>query len=230
MKARKNASAKFNRPHRCSVCGKTGHRKGTKCPQFKGKAAKKQMSKLDKDTSYSYPGKLPQVRLRDVKQKKYETIVGMTELQAKAELKAMGLLPPMSNRTCFKCGSDMARQSYRGPSALRCTNRSCQCDIRRGDLAYTPLWHMNKGGHLSYKTYLKALYVFSLRVPLDAAVHLIGHERDSIEQWFRYFRIATAHTELFEGRQMSFGPGVVEAKCKPQEACLTIRFRLCRQQ
>jgi hypothetical protein len=104
----------------------------------------------------------------------------------------------------------MTPQKSLGPFAFRCRTRACDTMLRRADLAFTPLWHLQKGGQLQYAAYLNALYVFSLKIPQDAARHLLGCWYDSAENWFRMFRLATAFAELHSGRNMTFPDGTIE--------------------
>jgi len=82
--------------------------------------------------------------------------------------------------------------------------------VRRADLAYTPLWHMQRGGTLSYVAFLKAMYVFGLKIPQDAACHLVGCGYDSIQNWYKMIRVGTAFAELHAARNMEFADGTVE--------------------
>lgn len=149
------------------------------------------------------------MRLRDLKQESYSDICQLNEKQAKHKLMALGLLPdPHKKRTCFRCHAVM---KFKASEGLVCSARSCRTRIRSVALAYTPLWHMQKSGHFSFHTYLRALYVFSCRIPQDAAVHMRGLGPDSVDTWYGYFRIALAFSELYQGRELEFPEGAVEA-------------------
>ena len=199
---------KFNRPHRCSVCGKTGHRKDG-CPEHVPQPPKRP-SPLDRATAYTTAALPKKASLKELQQDSYPTILKLTEEQARLKLKALGLLPPMTFRKCWRCGRRMAHCG-RGTHALRCTGgRSCRTEVRRADVAYTPLWHMNKGGASSYKAYLNALYVYSLKIGVDSSRHLLGCCYDSAAKWSKMLRVGTAHAELHHGRDMEFPDGTVE--------------------
>ena len=103
---------------------------------------------------------------------------------------------------CGRSGSCMVRKPGKlGKYALRCPKKSCHAMIRRADVAYTPLWHMNKGGHLRYKAYLNALYVFSTKIPLDSSRHMRGCGYDSAENWSKMLRTSALAICIWYSRE-----------------------------
>jgi hypothetical protein len=146
---------KFNRPHCCGICGVAGHRRDT-CPKAVRKSMKR-VSQLDKKTRYttSVPERLP--ALKDLKQIGYPEILRMSECKVKTKLRELGLLPKLHGRRCFCCGGKMTPQKSLGPFAFRCRTRACDTMLRRADLAFTPLWHLQKGGQLQYAAYLSVV-------------------------------------------------------------------------
>jgi hypothetical protein len=81
---RNKVMKKYNKPHRCSLCDKLGHRKDN-CPKQakKQKVMKKKKSKLDKNTLYTN-GKLPEkIILKTLKQESFVVLARMSEVQAK---------------------------------------------------------------------------------------------------------------------------------------------------
>jgi hypothetical protein len=181
------------------------------CPKKpKLKAMKKTMSALDKATKYTTTDLPKNIGLKELKQEGYDAIVKLTEGQAKTKLRELQLLPSRSvkERECYKCGTRFRWQKK--INKHRCTNWECDTRVAQLALTYTPLWHMHRGGTMSYKTFLKALYIFALKIPQDSARHILGCGYDSAENWFRMFRLATAYAELFKGRSMHFPDGTVE--------------------
>jgi hypothetical protein len=181
------------------------------CPKKpKLKAMKKTMSALDKATKYTTTDLPKNIGLKELKQEGYDAIVKLTEGQAKTKLRELQLLPSRSvkERECYKCGTRFRWQKK--INKHRCTNWECDTRVAQLALTYTPLWHMHRGGTMSYKTFLKALYIFALKIPQDSARHILGCGYDSAENWFQMFRLATAYAELFKGRSMHFPDGTVE--------------------
>jgi hypothetical protein len=200
---------KYQRPHRCSVCEKTGHRLES-CPKRKP-PMKKRPNRIDKKTLYTTTPRQKRTYLKDLKQIGFPEIVKMTEIQAKKKLKELGLVPlPVMGRKCWNCGKKMVKRACHGKHAISCPSKCCRKEIRRAHLAYTPLWSMQKGGHLSYQNFLRALYVYGAKVPQDGARHLLGCGYDSVETWFHMFRTATGYAELYSGRELVFPDGTVE--------------------
>ena len=107
--------------------------------------------------------------------------------------------------------------------------------LRRADIAHTPLWHMGKGGCVSYKTMLRAMYVFGCKIPLDAGQHIMGCGRDSAKTWYPMLRIATAFAELMSGRDLQHPDGILEfdatktavRRSKPKSNTHCGRFFVC---
>ena len=226
MPAMKRRFKKYNRPHRCSGCGQTGHRIET-CPNknkkstctmksgtkaTKGTKQPKTLSNLDKQVSYANRQPTQFTRgLRRLEQMSYPDVCALTEDKAKSKLKDMGLIPSLKGRKCWKCGTPYKHQASQGKSAFMCPRKKCRCKIRRGDLAYTPLWtKQSYGKGFSYKTYLQALYVQGLKVPQDSSQHLIGVKEKENDNWSHALRIATAYAELHTGREMYFPDGTLE--------------------
>ena len=101
---------KFNKPHKCSGCGKTGHRIES-CPLRAKTKVKKTVSRLDKKTLYVTSSVPPRVLIRNLKQIGYPEICWMSEAKAKHMLRDFWLMPnvPMSQRMCFRCGGAMKK-------------------------------------------------------------------------------------------------------------------------
>ena len=101
--------------------------------------------------------------------------------------------------------------------------------IKRADLAYTALWHLQKGGQLFYRPYLRAQYLFGLKIPQDAAKHLLGVGEDSTKNYFRMLRIATAFAELHTSREMQFGDGTLEIDSTAGVIKFTLKLTKCTE-
>ena len=217
---------KYNKPHRCSLCGATGHRKET-CPlskkraQTPGKRRKplvkiapptRKPTALDKKVLYTtHSTAVRKTGLKGLKQIPYPEVCSFSEARAKQELGKLGLLPPLARRQCWKCGCAMARQQSQGKYAFMCPRKACRCKVGRADLAYTPLWAKQFAGvGYSYKTFLQALYVYALKIPQDSGQHLAGVGYKEMQNWSKAFRHATAFAELQTGRDTQFGDGTVE--------------------
>ena len=196
---------KLNRAHRCSVCNKTGHRRET-CPKRRPTKAMKQ-NRLDKETQYTTSIAPPRVNLRDLKQEGFPAFARMTERQAQNKLLKLGVLPGcVRSFDCWKCGDKMTKTGL----SFRCPRKHCNCKVSRADLAYTPLYHWARGGHMSYKALLLAMYAFGLKVPVDAAMHVLGLSYDATESMYRCLKHAAAFAELHTGRQIEFPSGTLE--------------------
>jgi len=202
---------KFNKPHPCSLCGKTGHRKGT-CPERKKMQSKRQRS-LDHATVYGAKTAHAQPTLKGLTQVGYPEICASTEDEARQKLEDLGVLLPTAkeqSRGCWKCGSAMALAENLGPQAMRCTKRQRDTQLRRADVAHTLAWRAQKAGQCSHKVILNALYVYGCKVPQDAAKHLLGCSYGAAENWCKQVRVATAVAELHTGRDMTFPDGTLE--------------------
>ena len=201
---------KFNRPHRCSICNKTGHRKET-CPQNKKKAMKR-ISAVDKKVRYTSTPAIKKVRLSRLKQISYPQLLSLTEKAAKAKIVSLKLLPriPVKSRKCFKCGSTLTVKRLSSGSILRCTDPKCRAKLHKPSLTFTPYWHFNKGGCLRFKPFLNSMYVFGVKIPQDSGVHMIGAGEESVANHFHMLRCATAFAELHTGRATDFEDGTLE--------------------
>jgi hypothetical protein len=211
----KAMAKKYNCPHRCSGCGAIGHRietcTTTKKKSRKSTRAKNRMSRADKRISYTNQGVSNCRGLTRVKQVGYPEICAFTEKQAKAELNRLKLLPTLVGRKCWACGAAMKRYKSCGPCSIVCPMKKCRRKIQRADLAYTPLWAKQSAGHgSSYKTYLRALYVYGLKIPQDSAQHLTGVGEKENAKWCQTFRFGTAFAELHTGRETHFDDGTLE--------------------
>jgi hypothetical protein len=195
--------------HRCSVCGQTGHRKDGPCPKKRPSSSRRPRRKIDKATQYSTHCRPKTVTLRTLSQIPYPELVAFTEAKSKRYLRSLGLLPPrnLTQRTCFHCGGEVKPEGARG---FRCKDRSCNRALRRADLAFTPLWHLQKGGHLRYGDYLRALYLYGLKIPQDAFRHLLGVGEDAACNLYGMIRVAVAFAELHAGRDQVFDDGTLE--------------------
>jgi hypothetical protein len=215
----KHDPKKYNRPHRCSVCGLTGHRKET-CKKIR-KVIKKGMkqamkvvqSRLDKATKYKPTESKEKVLLKTIKQKPYEEILSLSREEAKKMLTSFGVLPKVSETKrckCWSCGEDMTKVGEVGSVSFRCQKRSCGTRCRNSDLAWTPLYHWARGGHDASQLLVRAIYILSLKIPTDAAQHLLGVSYDAAENIFKMLKVALAHAELSRGRDITFPTGTVE--------------------
>lgn len=200
---------KWNQQHKCSGCNQVGHRIDT-CPKKTKTMIKAHASVLRKQVPYTTT-KVQRVLLKNLKQVSYPRIVELSEKEAKAKIISLGELPlvGVKTRTCWKCGSAIARIGRKG---IRCVTNKHKCGmvIRRADVAYTPLWHFSKGGHVSHQVYLRAQYIFGLKIPQDATRHLLGVGIRSMRTYYNMLRIATAFAELHTGRSTQFGDGTLE--------------------
>jgi len=208
MRKRKLAMKRSGQ-RRCSLCKEVGHRRDA-CPSTKDKTAKP-LRQLDKATAYRNTKPAQNKGLKDLKQVGLPELMQLTEQQAERRLRSLGLMPILRRRKCFKCKGCMKRFKYGSRNVgLRCSVRKCDCKISRADLTYTPLWRMQKGGHVSFKEYLIALYIFAVKVPMGAAQHLASCSRDTIKYWYKAFKNATAFAELYNGSQTVFEDGALE--------------------
>jgi hypothetical protein len=207
--AKKMFSNKYNRPHTCSLCKKAGHRKDS-CPNKK-QVVRKRENRLDKNTPYNTCEKPVRVILKTLKQRSFADLQALSELGAKKKLEELGVLPSTRRSCpCWKCGDAMVLSKNGGVTRFRCHHESCSTSITNINLAWTPLYHFARGGHHSYKPLLLAMYVFGLKIPIDAAQHLIGCSYDTTETIFSMIKIALAYAELHTGRMISFSPGTLE--------------------
>ena len=112
-----------NNKHRCSICGKTGHRKET-CTKKNPKAAIiKKPSKADAATLYTAVPRAPSLRMRDVQQITYPDLLQFTEAKAKSYLKELGVFPGLSERVCYHCGSSFTVLTENKTQGFECSNR-----------------------------------------------------------------------------------------------------------
>ena len=72
---------------------------------------------------------------------------------------------------------------------------------------------------MSCSEYLRALYLFSVRVPADTAVHLLGKPYYVVMQWYKKFKIATAFAEMYDGRKMVLDEGTLEVDGTTTNVC-----------
>lgn len=208
---RKKIMKKYNKPHRCTVCAKLGHRKDN-CPKQakKKKVMKKRKSKLDKNTLYTN-GKHPdKIILKTLKQESFVVLAKMSEVQAKQKLIEMGLMhakPPRSC-CCWDCNKVMAICG----ETFVCRNLDCgsRNSTVISALLWSPLYHWARGGHTNFKQLLLAMYVVGLKIPTDTAQHLIGASYDTTESLIKMIKVALAYSELHIGRDLAFPTGILE--------------------
>ena len=215
---------KPNRPHRCSQCGQVGHRIES-CPILRKRAPKAKAKKAAlqksykkirrtptyKKTPYASSSRAPPVLIKTLKQKPFTAYTNLTGKAARRELIRMGLLPKSSpaSMTCWKCQETYSIASAT-PNEFRCWNRNCRCRIRNLDVAWTPVYHWQRGGHEIHKPLLLALYTLGIKVPTDAAQHLIGASYDTTEALMKMLKLALAYAELTRGREVRFPAGGLE--------------------
>lgn len=213
---------KLNRPHRCSGCGQVGHRIET-CPSA-GKASsrkrkppariqrKNKKSSVYKKVPYAAGENAAKpVHLKDTKQKPLEYYMKMKNKQVLRELNVLGLLRHRKKATkCWRCGSKLIH-SPKSKTKLTCSNRKlCRWRTESPSTAWTLFYHWARGGHDIHKKFLLALYTMGLKIPPDAAQHIIGSSYDTTEQLFKMIKVALAFAELHRGRSIEFPAGTLE--------------------
>ena len=202
---------KFNRPHRCSICKQTGHRRET-CPKREPEK-KRRGNPLDKRTVYTTSRVVKPTQLKNLVQISYPEVCRVTEAQAERAIANLGLkLPPVrvQRRFCYKCKSKMILCKRLGKHALICSKYTCRSKMSRADLAHTLTWALQKGGDLKYTKIYQAMYVFGCKVAQDAGKHFLGLHYNNASKLFRKLRIACAFAELQTGRDMTFPDGTLE--------------------
>ena len=100
---------------------------------------------------------------------------------------------------------------------LRCLRKGCQLRICKPEVAYTPLHHTSRGSksptasrRINCKMLLKAIYLFAVKVPQDAAQHILGSSYKSTSALWRMLRVGVAYAELMSGRSEIMVDGTVE--------------------
>ena len=210
VKGRSAKNIKFNKKHTCRICGKEGHRADT-CPFNVGDDHRHRLDRLDRAIEYSKIKPARPQRLREVKEVDYPDIVKLTETQSKHMLMSHGLLNCTRRVVvCWNCGNKMKPHRLNDLNAVRCVVRTCRIQLRNIALAHTPIWHLNKGGQLSYKVMLYAMYTLGIKTPIDAAQKYMGCGTDPAENWRHMLMVGLAYAELFNGRDQDFGPCVLE--------------------
>ena len=203
-------AVKPNKTHVCSICGRPGHRRDT-CPLRSKTNRNMRVNVKDVKTAYREVRPAAKGGLKKLKQIPYPTICAMTDPRAKRFLDARGLLPAKRlKRTCWKCAAPM--NPHRGPNdtSVRCTTRWCRTQLRRTDLAHTPLWDHAKGGRFPFAHYLRAMYQLGTKTPLDSACHHIGCSRDAAKKWYSVLKLAIAFAELYTGCVAQYPAGTLE--------------------
>ena len=148
-----------------------------------------------------------------MKQISYPALLQKTEALAKRILVKAGAISLVPVKTCWRCGCRM-KKTNRGQHAVRCSAKKRKAEVRRSDVAWTPLCHHARGtkdGTVSYKELLKAAYVTGMKTPTDAAQHYLASGYDHAENMLMMMKHVAAFAEFYDGQHVSFAPGVVEA-------------------
>eukprot|EP00438_Fugacium_kawagutii_P035332 Skav206922 [mRNA] locus=scaffold808:924582:925967:- [translate_table: standard] len=156
------------------------------------------------------------VGLRFVDQEPYEVIVSLSNEESQQVLADAGVIG-CSKETClcWRCGFAMV-----GEEVLRCSNRQCEGRPRlhHSDLAFTALYDVRKGGgEVNYAQFLRAAYTLGVKMPADAACHIVRQQgqglasaRKNVDRYYAAMKVALAWTEHRRGHRTEYRGTVVE--------------------
>ncbi|CAK0800901.1 unnamed protein product [Prorocentrum cordatum] len=172
----------------------------------------------------SYSGTEPtgaqhNVGLTRLEQPAYETILSLSQKQAKKYLEDAGVLPQPDDElefVCWSCKSPIVSSE----GVFRCHGKGCKIRPRvyRPDVAFTLLaGHASSGWDVDNVMCLRTAYALGCTTPNGSCIHYVRREGESVRstenkvaQFFNKHKIAMACWEVRRAQSTTFEDDVVE--------------------
>ena len=140
-------------------------------------------------------------KLFHVEMPSFVEVLGMSDADVDQALREAGCIPPTTDRTCWKCGYDMAEQEN---GDFRCWVKSCRCTMSAW--AFTPLMHTG----LTSADYYRCLWAAGCGLDQAQTHHVTGVSRKKVELLMPRIAEAAAWKSMRDADNFQHSTGEVE--------------------